>query len=103
LVIQSLNTSPGGFLWESNAALAPTFGAGVTGGQFYLASSDGAYGALNSVFAPGSVFAQPFIGGSVMYSVTGDAAGSSTPEPMSMLLSGVGLVLIGMVRRPRQR
>jgi len=98
LVIQSLNTSAGGFLWESKAGLSPVFGSGVSGGAFYLASSDGSTGALNAGFAPGSVFGQPSIGGSVMYSVTGDP-GTSTPEPLSLMLSGVGLAAFGLLRR----
>jgi hypothetical protein len=100
LVIQSLNTSSGGFMWESKAGLSPTFGAGVSGGQFYLASSDAAYGLLNAGFAPGSVFAEPFIGGSVMYTVTGEAS-SATPEPLSLGLCGAGLLAIGLARRRR--
>lgn len=98
LTIQSLDTSVGGFFWESQAGLSPTFGSGVTGGQFFLAKSDGSTGSLNPTFAPASTLPLTNIGGSVFYTVTGD---TTAPEPGSMVLLGLGLVALGAIRRRR--
>lgn len=106
LVIQSLNNSPSGLLWESKAGLAPTFGAGVSGGNFSRALSDGSVGQLNGAFAPASDFPLMDIGGSVMYAVTGEAAANDgVPEPASRALAGLGLIAIGVTRRlsPRHK
>lgn len=103
LIVQALNNNDGGVLWESKAGLSPTFGAGVTGGEFFHASNDGQFGSLNAAFAPASTFAQPSIGGSVYYSVTGDSQSSdaATPEPATMAIVGAGLLVLGLARRKR--
>jgi hypothetical protein len=60
-----------------------------------MASSDGSVGSLNALFAPASVLPQTNIGGSVMYTITGDAA---VPEPSSLILAGLALVAASLIR-----
>lgn len=89
------NSPSGGIFWESKAGLSPTYGPGVTGGPFYLASNvSGQFGVLDLTFAPASAFADTPLGGSVYYSVTGDA-----PEPGTVAGVGLGLAFLVWMRR----